>query len=461
MAKFSLYSLYASISTEGKVTVQFSNVIDKVGIDNTVLEYVFQYVQQFKHSALIPHRGTEREYDIYAIPIRRGSSPRIRETLLIIGHRHKIPEFAVKLNEVFIRLTDDKLMDLGRQEFLRELQNRIISVRALQGSSQESFESFCNWVVTQLSLLTNSHSVTVRKFCAYENTLDLVSAWEGEESQVRTQARLDCNQEESVSAFCFLAGHELGYVYIPDVNDIPDRYRVAGLTSVLRTRKQTTSEICLPIGHHPTRFGTLNLESTNFAAFELDVEFLQRVSFHTFQFWKALTTSGDAWWLSQLSLTHLATHELKDFKNSLNSRQRKELSNIIDTISPAEHFKNSAPVRWSDFTRFLVRAHNRISRKETFEKIWSIDGLEAEGRISPRFLGSLRLIIQSMLSNVRHSDYERNNISVKLRKINGNKSLEILYRSNVSFVDLIHWQRSSVASVRRLFQQTDGTSAYF
>jgi hypothetical protein len=171
------------------------------------------------------------------------------------------------------------------------------------------------------------------------------------------------------------------------------------------------------------------------AAYDFDLEFLQSIAFHIFQFWSVLNTAGDTWWLSQLSLTHLATHELRDFKQTLEPTQRKQLENIIYTISPAEHFDRRRPQQtWNSVVEFIKRHHRRLSSRR-FEDVWKFFGIALDQKIESRFLGSLRLIIHAILSNTRHSDYEKNAISLRKEMLGEREVITIQYSSNVSYVD--------------------------
>ena len=108
---------------------------------------------------------------------------------------------------------------------------------------------------------------------------------------------------------------------------------------------------------HAFAYDTLYLIT---AAYDLYISFLQSISFHIFEYWRVINSSGDAWWLSQLSLTHLATHELRDFKKySLALEKRKQLENIIYTISPSEFYSKNMKFNWGHFLKFIQRLHKR------------------------------------------------------------------------------------------------------
>ena len=402
--------------------------------DVSELKELVSDVKRFRHSRSALVKRGKSHFMVHAIPMRQGSGNRVPEVMVLYSCGPSLSIFAIKLSEFFVRLTVDKLMERGRQKFERSVQREIISPTASGDSKIGSFEDFCHRITLQLSVLTNSHSVTVRKFSPFTNSLDLVSSFAFEKSDEASIA-IKCDPSNSVNAFCFLQDTVTPYVYLPDIHNIPELYRSGGLSNALRSREKTNSEICLPIGSHPLRLGTLNLESANYAAYELDIEFLQSIAFHISQYWKTLSTVDDAWWLSQLSLTHLATHELRDFKETLDSPQRHALENIIYTISPAEHFNQNHEQKWTAFLNFVRRQHNRLASPDLFDKIWVIDGIDGDETISNRFLGSLRLIVHSMLSNTRHSEYTKNKIHIEKQVSGVNSVISIKYESRVSFVD--------------------------
>lgn len=373
---------------------------------------------------------------VHAIPIKRGSRDRASEFLLMISHEGPIPILAIKINEAFVRLIIDKLMERGRQDFERHIQERVRNAATLRSTDPMQFKTFCEWVTQQLYLLTNSHSVTIRQFSSYTNSLDLIACYPGHPDQQDAMPSIPCNERTSVNAFCFRKTEPRAFVYLQDLGHIPDAYQREGLESVFMAREHSRSEICLAIGDPPLRVGTLNLESPNFAAYEMDTQFLQSIAFHIQQFLNAMNTSGDAWWLSQLSLTHMATHELRDFKETLDSKQRKALEGIIHVISPAEHLDLAGGSNWAVFLNFIRKLHNRRPRvaPNEFESIWTIDGIIPTDPIGERYVSSLKLIAQSLMSNTQHSEYTSNKISVVKSAVGGREVVTIDYNSVVSYL---------------------------
>jgi hypothetical protein len=426
------YSIGAAINTNIKLQGAFPDELQAPKLED--VSSMVQAIERTRRSqcSLVYFSNTQRL--TYAIPLRFGTQNRVHDVLLLAADTGTIPVLAARLNEKYVRATVDKFIERKKQRLERCVQREIISPTNLSQSSQSAFEAFCKQVANELASVTNSHSVTIRAYRAFTDSLDLVAQYASETS-IQAKESIQCNPDSSVNAFCYLRSSADDLVYIPDIHNIPEAYRSQGLSTTLRARPTTKSEICLPIGKPPLRLGTLNLESSNFAAYELDIEFLQSMAFYIAQFWKSASSVDDAWWLSQLSLTHLATHELRDFKDTLDPAHRKALEHIVYTISPAEHYHRGGETSWSHLMNFIRRLHNKMAPPETFSDIWRFVGFSETEKISARLLGSLRLIAHAVLSNTRHSDYSRNSITLSLSEHGAGRIVTVEYRSNVSYVD--------------------------
>lgn len=425
-------SIGAATSAELKIQSAFPSNFDPPQFDGVSSMLLKIEKTRQNQSAILKFGKQDRL--AHAIPLRYGEQNRVSDLLMLVAESLTLPLFAVRVNEQYIRTSVGRIVERRRQQLERKVQREIISPQGQGLSSQKAFDDFCGYVVRELAALTNSHSVTIRRFRAFTNSLDLASEYSAT-LETRAQHTINCDPQKSVNAFCYQKNIDGEFVYIPDISQVPEEYRDLGLLSVLKARTNTKSEICLPIGKPPLRLGTLNLESPNYAAYELDIEFLQSMAFYVSQHWKSVSSVDDAWWLSQLSLTHLATHELRDFKETLDPAHRRALEHIVYTISPAEHFHKGGETTWASLLNFVRRQHNKIASPETLYDVWKISGFDENEKIGARLLGSLRLIVHAVLSNTRHSDYARNSITITLSRGGAGRIVTVEYRSNVSYVD--------------------------
>ena len=435
--RFGLRSLFCTILPDGRLNPTLTNLDPSALLAYHGISAMSGLCKTYRQS--VSRELTDENTRLFAkaIPVKQGTRLRIVGIFFLVSYDHPIDGFAAKLNEIFIDRTNDSQISTAKDAVEKEIQDRII--RASGSRHSDTFgetRDFCSFVLSRLGQSTGSHSATIRRYNSYSNSLDLVSYWSLDDNVEPPSLSIPVDHTSSVNSYCYLNAKDREMVYIRDIANIPDEYRDFGLRSTLVKRRDTKSEICLPIGLNPIRFGTLNLESPLYAAYELDIEFLRSAAFHVAEFWKTINSAGDTWWLSQLSLTHLATHELRDFKETLDPERQRSLENILYTISPTDQYSESRTLTWQSFLDFVHSAHNRLAPTERFADIWKIHGIHPDRGLSPRFLSSLRLIVLSILSNTKHSDYSHNRIFVRsISTPSGGAVMEITYDSCVNYID--------------------------
>jgi hypothetical protein len=444
-AMFGINTIRVNINQGETLIVNYNNSDISDDIMGKLLHSAASEVLRFRHSLSAKLSIESGSAYIHAIPTARGKKSNL-EIIVILSKGFRLSPFAIKINEYMVEINRETFIRKPKTSLEKHLQKKIIESKIKKDPASE-FKKTCDDVVDLLGKLTNSHSITIRKYVPFTDSLHLISGWALERERDNTVTSIRRNVGLSVNSFCYESSDE-PYIYIPDLNELPERYSQKGLKQPLRTRANSVSEICIPIGVHPIRLGTLNLESPNYAAYELDIGFLERVAFLISQYWSSLTSAGDTWWLSQLSLTHLATHELRDFKETLDLKQKKILEGIISTIAPTEHYSANKDLSWNHFFKYLRRAHGKLLGSKYFYEIWQVQGIEPSDPISSRFLGSLKLIVQCILNNTRHSDYKQNRISLKRDKVGQKEIVIIEYRSMVNYLD-----PETIVEVERRFIQ--------
>lgn len=431
---FNIQTAFISSHDPDKIRFQPSRLPRELFPDDNLLLELVRETSKFSESRTLRYDFEDRPVMLLAIPLRHSLPFQVSDLMLLRSSEAEFPLIAAKLNEALVRISEEKFAKRGRQEFELELQQRVIEAPRETAVRADAFTEFCDWVTGELLRLTNSHSVTIRRLTPFTNALELISKGIPSDREDNTENDIRSDPSSSVNFFTF-SNDCLPYTYLADVGNIPEKYKKLGLVSVRATRSCTKSEVCLPIGKQPLRLGTINLESEYFAAYGPDIEFLQGVAFHLAQFWGSLGRRDDAWWLSQLSLTHLATHELRDFKETLKAPQKQVLENIVSTISTRDYFEEKRQT-WDDFLSFIEKSHSRLLSEERFLEIWSFEGIDADAEIDSRFLGSLRVIVVCILNNTKHSIYVKNRIRLVRERRAEASVVTITYDSKVNYFTL-------------------------
>jgi hypothetical protein len=386
---------------------------------------------------------------VRAIPLRKSSSRKIDGCFVLFSVGVPAASFAVAVNELVVDHYNDLRVSGEQATTQTELQLAIIKATLQKRENiEEAKIAFLETVTKRLLKTTHAHSVTIRGYSSFSNSLDLLACTERGnnvsvdvcdaasqdlDSPIKS---IDCSAVASVNGFCYNVIADRDAVYIPNIDSIPDEYAFKGLQKVKRCRPGTRSELCVPILSRRMRFGTLNLEAPFEAAFEFDVEYVKGISYLVSQYLDTQGAAQDSWWLSHLSFTHLATHELKDFKLSLNATQQERLERIIYTLSPQSLFSRARSTTLGDIVEQMKQAHLRQSAHVKFDKVWRMVSLDFSRIVSGRFASSLYLILLSVLNNTRHSKYETDSIELELQTANHQADiLRISYCSGSAVVD--------------------------
>ncbi|WP_445372104.1 hypothetical protein ACH518_05045 [Methylomonas sp. HW2-6] len=451
--RFGIMTAFAKKNESGKSVVFFSNIDEDLLINSrnliNVIDVTISEGQSNSDEAIVRNKT----YSLRTLPLRFGNENHIGGCLILISSKNGIPVFAVKTNELVVDHFNEQRVIGIRMQFQAELQQKII-----QGTSKKQTDlmtnqnnenqpsNFFDLVTAGLIKTTHAHSVTIRTYKSFKGVLELVSyadiLEERNDSEIICCANkpeyisgLTFDPKESVVGFCYQNTEDKGHVYLRDVDDIPVEYKNKGLLKSRKCRTSTKSELCVPIVTKRMRFGVINLEAPFNSAFELDIEYVKNISFLVTQYLELLHSSDDNWWLSQLSFTHLATHELKDFTNLLNSTQQERLSKILYFLSPDNIFSYKSDLKWGTLFQDIESYHRRLTRC-SLNQIWTISGIDPDWQISSRLLNSLRLIILSILNNTKHSVYESNRIVLEYCQDDIRlPEYRITYYSKVSYID--------------------------
>ena len=311
-----------------------------------------------------------------------------------------------------------------------------------------AFKRFASRVVQAVCATTNAHSATIRRYDPFDRSLRLVAYEEvdtgrSEEpagARKRTRTRRSIAVDDwgvSANAFCFMRVPIGGHLYLPNLNVIPGSLKAKGLTTVYRPRPASVSEICVPVYWQSLRIGVLNLEGSFESAFEGDEEYIRTLSFLISQFWSVVHTSTDRYWLSRLSFTHLAMHELEEFRRTLGPKGQKDLSQIVSTLSVAD-FSDSDRSTLFDAHIFTKKEVKRLCPQADPDEVVMGPSEARRVRLSPAMNASLRLILQSIVSNAqKHSRLESDRIETTMvrRPAKEPVEIQIKYASAASYVD--------------------------
>ncbi|MFO1359536.1 hypothetical protein [Plasticicumulans sp.] len=466
---FNLYTAFVDGSDCNNIQFIYSNFDDEIqSIQSEFSKIIVATVTNNRsNSSEIDINGKSNRIFIYAIPLRTSAtSDKPSGCLLLLSKEQCMSIFAVTVNEQVVDIYNNLRVSGSRTQIEADLRAQMLSCTKVEFDltsmahvkpSSTSFgyvqlpqlsdsNYFLQSVAEGLIRTTHSHSVTIRKYCSFKNTLDLVVAINADQNESSLECdrqncqppykSIPCQSDLSVSGYCYSRCPDDTVVYIPDINKIPQKYTKDGLKQVKRCRLETKSELCAPLVCRQLRFGIINLEAPFESAFEFDEDYIKKISFLITQYLDLKHTSQDGWWLSQLSFTHLATHELKEFKDRLNTTQQSQLEQIIFTLSPNKYDDSKEKVNWDMILKTIRKEHAKLTQKIHFEEIWCIENISPQIEISERFAASLKLIILSIINNTKHSIYERNKISLKRCNTPNNKqAIQLTYNSNSSCID--------------------------
>lgn len=383
---------------------------------------------------------------VRTIPLRRHTSRKAHGCFVMFSEGVPVPAFAVAVNELVVDRYNEVRVSGAQAAAQVALQLSVIRATKIEELNvQTAQRDFLKVVAKKLILTTHAHSVTIRKYSSFTDSLELVSSDERPVGGVQHAEGLvvsnalptiECSATNSVNGFCYKKIRDTDAVYIPDVDNIPENYRASGLADIKRWRPGTKSELCVPIIARKLRYGTLNLEAPFAAAFEFDVDYVKSISYLVSQYLDILGSGQDSWWLSHLSFTHLATHELKDFKQSLNTTQQERLERIIYTLSPQNLYSSAKGSTLGEVIELMRQAHSRMTAQIQFDSVWKYPASAGDIRLPQRFISSLYLILLSVLNNTRHSKYETDVISVTLVEYSRQPLvLRVDYSSGYAVVD--------------------------
>ncbi|MDU8927672.1 hypothetical protein RXV86_09775 [Alisedimentitalea sp. MJ-SS2] len=314
----------------------------------------------------------------------------------------------------------------------------------------KEFRDLTKTICFGLRQTTNAHSCTVRLFDQQTQSLTLAAVSEedgaGYDSVIPRSAATGGRRRikvatpfRSVNAYSYSKTAPGEYVYIRDVTNISESLRNDGLEEAFRTRSKTVSEFVVPLYWGGLRVGVLNLEADFESAFELDDTFIVTMAFLMTQAWAAVHSSADRYWLSQISFTHLATHELADFRRSLEPRHQESLDSIVDTLSTAQFgLKEESSTLFEAILFAESRAKELDPSCDPKSILVTTPAASRKVLLDAQFAASLRVIFDSIIRNAhKHSHLAKDRVSIDVIEAPGAGRGEILieYSSNSSPAD--------------------------
>ena len=229
---------------------------------------------------------------------------------------------------------------------------------------------------------------------------------------------------------------------------IPAHYRRYGLTKVLRVREHSRCEASIRLTRGKLLGGTLNVESPVEGGLMQDLEFLKSCGAVLSDLLTRMDSSGDRAGLSEIAVTHLHTHAIKDMIMKWQPGDAQGASTIVERLQrrilPK---KDSQPLvaettlslhaSTIDTVQDLNRGINRMldDRRSAVVSERPIEELRW-GSIPPDFpladLSSLVVIIGSILDNIKaHSLLAHTNLEMSVQRgpASVGKVLSIVWKS--------------------------------
>ena len=364
------------------------------------------------------------------------------------------------LSQYFVQDIIDEVLSkrlaIIRAHMITELMSQVAEfgsrnfVNASVKRRDKEFRRFAAKIVNNLYDTTNAHSCTIRVFDHYTQSLKLVAVKDKETAKydrsllrkkMRSGGRISIPIRRpfvSINAFCFANVRRGEHIYIRDIENIDQIFKTQGLQSAFKTRQRTVSEFTIPLYWGMLRIGVLNLEAEFPSAFEADEGFINTASFLVSQAWALIYGGTDRYWLSQVSFTHLATHELIDFRRSLGESEKKQFDRVVETLTFSSNDYKEMEESLFDIQLFAQSNIKELCPYGDVSKIIKWPKELRSIKLSAAAAGALRAIFDCMVRNAaEHSNIETDLITTSIVKAPGRGKCELLitYESRVAPAD--------------------------
>lgn len=196
--------------------------------------------------------------------------------------------------------------------------------------------------------LTNSHSFTFRlsveKAARLEPFVEFCSNEGGRNVDFDKAVISKFDTSQSCNAFTFaFCNQEEGYIYVPDLQAIPEKYVSRGLTDVKFWRK-SRSEVTIPFYFKDTKIGVVNFESPQPRNYDTHVGFLLEATSMVSRYLETLMSRFDTLWVGELTKSRAALHEARqlvlqelvpDVPGPLDALNRQNVSKLGQMLDSA------------------------------------------------------------------------------------------------------------------------------
>jgi hypothetical protein len=189
---------------------------------------------------------------------------------------------------------------------------------------REELDKWCK----SLSDITGAHSVTVRLYNRFSDTLNVFAAYDKTTSD-QPEARIKIGIREyrtSLNAAVFRLRAPSNPVRIDDVKELilPADLRAAGFKTTLNARPATASEICASIWNADAAIGTINLEGPEKRGFRSDDLFIGTIA----------SRIGDLFSLTQETLSLPSLRQIARANDAAHGAAGLEFDALLRTVPP-------------------------------------------------------------------------------------------------------------------------------
>jgi hypothetical protein len=316
---------------------------------------------------------------------------------------------------------------------------------------QLSIQKIGQFLCKNLCDLTNAESATLR---LRHDTQNLIRSYGRASTPLgqyifdATTARpnLDIRVDEwqhSAIAFAFHYQEDDPYLYFENVDNVPKKYREAGLKSILRLRESMHSEAVMRIRRGGLLAAVINVESPIEGAFAHELDFLTDCAAIISDYLSRLEAISDRFGLATMAETQIQIHRIKSFilgwtppnptetdlpdeaqnavyickrlKEGLVRQSVRDLRTRIDFAGARVAFESQNSVR--QFNRILHdKVHSYLKDTGSDQRINSV----FDGQIPKHFpftdLSSIVVIMDSIWENITtNSKLKENRITLKDR----------------------------------------------
>ena len=379
-------------------------------------------------------------YAIFPIVDRMLIENPVRGALLLISKKNKIEygclntvqELAYRVLLAYNKGQKMIIADLQRKfpRMFFDISEKIITSEVIECELKNYAEECVRGIVEY----SNAYSAVLRVYDPSKNILKPIAYYQNEHGKYSKGAPKNISvsgYKRSVNAFCYNSANINEYIYIRNVNQIEDDYINRGLLKVLKKRKYTVSEICLPLDRYGLRIGTINIESSIEAAFDNDIEFIDSIVKMFIDFYGQINAIKDAEWLSKMSFKHINYHKLMEFARKLDIDKREELQAIILDYEGKEEMIDEKEIKKQYMMSEILADINYYAVNLLINKnkrnIVKVNG-DVIFNVPKSFAVSFKLIMTSLIDNSdRHSDLRRDKFIVSIYDKPSNVIDEVKY----------------------------------